>query len=47
MRIGAAVRVATAAVNGKALTNGKIYSEKDWNTNSSVEVEPYRYSKVP
>ena len=39
-KTAAAVRVATAVVNGK------VYSEKDWNTNSCVKLEPYRYSKV-
>ncbi|KAK9842312.1 hypothetical protein WJX81_005982 [Elliptochloris bilobata] len=30
----------------KGPTNGKTYSEEDWNVESSVDDEPYRYSKV-
>ena len=34
-------------VNSKAGPgNGKLYTEDDWNTESSVADEPYRYSKV-
>lgn len=34
-------------VNSKAGPgNGKLYTEEDWNTESSVADEPYRYSKV-
>lgn len=36
-----------AVVNSKAGPgNGKLYTEEDWNTESSVADEPYRYSKV-
>ncbi len=34
-------------VNGKAGPgNGSLFTEEDWNTESSVEDEPYRYSKA-
>ena len=43
----ASVRIAAAVVNSKAgPKNGKLYTEEDWNTESSVADEPYRYSKV-
>jgi hypothetical protein len=36
-----------AVVNGKAGPgNGSLFTEEDWNTESSVEDEPYRYSKA-
>ena len=36
-----------AVVNSKTgPKNGKLYTEEDWNTESSVSDEPYRYSKV-
>lgn len=37
----------TAVVNSKkGPGNGSVYTEEDWNVESSVEDEPYRYSKV-
>ena len=37
---------AAIANNAAGPRNGKVFTEEDWNTDSTVNHEPYRYSKV-
>lgn len=38
--------LAAVANNKAGPKNGKVFTEEDWNTESRVDFEPYRYSKV-